>query len=58
MSDRHPKLEKIDLDHSFILDELLNDQIKVCTTRGHKIHIKVGRGFVERKEACIDWYNP
>lgn len=33
-------------------------QIKVCTTRGHKIHIKVGRGFVERKEACIDWYNP
>ena len=36
----------------------LIDQIKVCTTRGHKIHIKVGRGFVERKEACIDWYNP
>jgi tRNA(Ile)-lysidine synthase len=36
----------------------LIDQIKVCTTRGHRIHIKVGRGFVERKEACIDWYNP
>ncbi len=36
----------------------LVDQIKVCITRGHKIHIKVGRGFVERKEACIDWYNP
>jgi tRNA(Ile)-lysidine synthase len=33
-------------------------QIKTCTTRGHQIHIKVGRGFVERKEACIDWYNP
>ena len=33
-------------------------QIKVCITRGHKINIKVGRGFVERKEACIDWYNP
>ena len=33
-------------------------QIKVCTTRGHKIHIKVGRGFIERKETCIDWYNP
>jgi tRNA(Ile)-lysidine synthase len=33
-------------------------QIKVCTTRGHKIHLKVGRGFIERKEACIDWYNP
>ena len=39
------------------LNQLI-DQIKVCTTRGHKIHIKVGRGFVERKEACIDWYNP
>ena len=36
----------------------LVDQIKVCTTRGHHIHIKVGRGFIERKEACIDWYNP
>jgi len=33
-------------------------QIKVCATRGHQIHLKVGRGFVERKEACIDWYNP
>ena len=33
-------------------------QIKVCTTRGHQIHIKVGRGFIERKESCIDWYNP
>ncbi len=39
------------------LNQLI-DQIKVCTTRGHKIHIKVGRGFVERKEGCIDWYNP
>lgn len=36
----------------------LVDQIKVCTTRGHNLHLKVGRGFVERKEACIDWYNP
>lgn len=36
----------------------LVDQIKACTTRGHHIHIKVGRGFVERQEACIDWYNP
>ena len=36
----------------------LVDQIKACTTRGHHIHIKVGRGFVERQDACIDWYNP
>ena len=36
----------------------LVDQIKVCTTRGHKIHIKVGRGFVERLDDCVHWYNP
>lgn len=36
----------------------LIDQIRACTTRGHKMHIKIGRGFIERKEACIDWYNP
>ena len=36
----------------------LIEQIKVCTTRGHQIHLKVGRGFIKRKEACIDWYNP
>ncbi len=29
------------------LDELL-DQIEACTTRGHRIHIKVGAGHVER----------
>ena len=36
----------------------LISQIKVCTTRGHQIHLKVGRGFIKRQEACIDWYNP
>ena len=30
------------------LQELL-DQVADCTTRGHKIRIKVGRGFVERQ---------
>jgi tRNA(Ile)-lysidine synthase len=39
------------------LSQLVN-QIKVCTTRGHQIHLKVGRGFVERQEACVHWYNP
>jgi tRNA(Ile)-lysidine synthase len=29
------------------LDELL-DQVADCTTRGHGLHIKVGRGFVDR----------
>ena len=32
-------------------------QISVCTTRGHRIHIKVGRGFVERRGLILDWYN-
>lgn len=35
----------------------LMQQIGVCTTRGHRIHIKVGRGFVERRGATLDWYN-
>jgi len=30
------------------LDELL-DQIEACTTRGHRIHIKVGPGQVARE---------
>ncbi len=39
------------------LDELLN-QVTACTTRGHHIHIKVGTGFVQRRGAVLDWYNP
>ena len=39
------------------MNELL-DQISACTTRGHKIRIKVAQGFVERKGAHLDWYNP
>jgi tRNA(Ile)-lysidine synthase len=39
------------------LRELL-DQIAACTTRGHQIRIKVGTGFVQRKGAGLDWYNP
>ena len=39
------------------LAELL-DQIAACTTRGHKIRIKVGAGFVERRGAVLHWYNP
>ena len=39
------------------LDELL-DQIAACSTRSHHIHIKVGAGFVQRKGAVLDWYNP
>jgi tRNA(Ile)-lysidine synthase len=39
------------------LAELL-DQVKACTTRGHKIRIKVANGFVERNGAVLHWYNP
>ena len=36
----------------------LQGQIAACATRGHRIHIKVGNGFVERKGAVLAWYNP
>lgn len=39
------------------LNELL-DQVANCTTRGHQIHIKLGRGHVERRGAELHWYNP
>ena len=39
------------------LGELL-DQLAACSTRGHRIHIKVGRGFVVRSGSQLDWYNP
>lgn len=36
----------------------LQDQIAASTTRGHRIHIKVAAGFVERRGAVLAWYNP
>jgi tRNA(Ile)-lysidine synthase len=39
------------------VQELL-DQIAACTTRGHRLHIRVGAGFVERQGAGLHWYNP
>jgi len=38
------------------LEELL-DQVAACTTRGHRILIKVADGFVERRGPVLDWYN-
>jgi tRNA(Ile)-lysidine synthase len=38
------------------LDQLLS-QVGACRTRGHRIHIKIGRGFVQRQGAVLDWYN-
>ncbi|WP_369641972.1 tRNA lysidine(34) synthetase TilS [Acidovorax sp. A79] len=39
------------------LNELL-DQVQSCTTRGHRIHIKVGHGFAVRSGPELDWYSP
>ncbi|MDR2336289.1 MAG: tRNA lysidine(34) synthetase TilS [Burkholderiaceae bacterium] len=38
------------------LGELL-DQLAACTTRGHRIHLKTGRGYMQRKDGVLDWYN-
>ena len=39
------------------LTELLS-QVAAARTRGHRIHLRVGHGFVERKGAVLAWYNP
>ena len=39
------------------LAELL-DQIAACTTRGHRIRIKVGQGFVVRSGPHLEWCKP
>jgi tRNA(Ile)-lysidine synthase len=36
----------------------LQNQVGVCTTRAHQIHLKVGAGFVERRGPVLHWYNP
>lgn len=38
------------------LDQLL-DQVRACTTRGHRIHLKVAGGFAERRGGRLHWYN-
>lgn len=36
------------------LNELL-EQIAACTTRGHRLHLKVGQGFVRRDGPLLHW---
>ena len=36
----------------------LQSQVRACVTRGHRIHIKVGQGFVQSKGPVLTWYNP
>ncbi len=38
--------------------EALQAQIAACATRGHRIHLKVGDGFAERRGGVLAWYNP
>jgi tRNA(Ile)-lysidine synthase len=38
------------------LVELL-DQVAACTTRGHRIRIKVAQGFAQRDGDVLTWYN-
>jgi tRNA(Ile)-lysidine synthase len=38
------------------LEQLL-DQVRACTTRGHRIHLKVAAGFAERRGDFLHWYN-
>ncbi len=33
----------------------LQQQLQACTTRGHRLHIRVGRGFVLREGDCLEW---
>lgn len=35
----------------------LQRQIAACTTRGHRMNLRVGNGFVQRSDAHLDWYN-
>ena len=37
------------------LHELLA-QIAACTTRGHRLHLKVGSGHVVRQGPCLHWH--
>ncbi|WP_077002253.1 tRNA lysidine(34) synthetase TilS [Variovorax sp. KK3] len=38
------------------LEQLL-DQIEACSTRGHRIRIKVADGYVQREGDVLRWYN-
>jgi tRNA(Ile)-lysidine synthase len=38
------------------LHELL-DQLAACTTRGHRLHLKVGQGFMAREAQHLAWHS-
>jgi tRNA(Ile)-lysidine synthase len=37
--------------------EQLVQQVRACSTRGHRIHVKIGRGQVQRQGETLGWYN-
>ncbi|WP_042428879.1 tRNA lysidine(34) synthetase TilS [Comamonas granuli] len=37
--------------------QALQRQIAACRTRGHQIHLRVGRGFVQCRQGELHWYN-
>jgi tRNA(Ile)-lysidine synthase len=39
------------------LAELIH-QVQACTTRGHRLHIKVANGFCVRQGEALHWYTP
>lgn len=39
------------------LDQLVH-QVQACTTRGHRIEMRVGGGCVRREGDSLGWYNP
>ena len=39
------------------LDQLVH-QVQACTTRGHRIDLRVGAGCVRREGDSLGWYNP
>jgi tRNA(Ile)-lysidine synthase len=39
------------------LDQLVH-QVQACTTRGHRIDLRVGTGSVRREGDSLGWYNP
>ena len=39
------------------LDQLVQ-QVRACTTRGHRIDLRVGAGTVRREGDTLGWYNP
>jgi tRNA(Ile)-lysidine synthase len=36
----------------------LQRQLAACVTRGHRLHLKVGAGLLERSGEVLAWYNP